>query len=122
MTGGQKIIEHSHNAMAYDFYENHLTSLNHDLIISDYTKFPEKYQQWKGEGDFWHSKMNAVQFMDVLMHLLFLGVTKSARELIYEWLCETKRLVGYKLLANNIFKSIAEMGLDWCKLLVATSG
>ena len=33
------------------------------------------------------------------MHLLFLGVTKASRELIYNWISDSKRLLGYKKLA-----------------------
>ena len=44
MADGQKIIPHSHNIMAYDFYKKYLITLNRDLIISDDIKFPEKYQ------------------------------------------------------------------------------
>ena len=83
MADGQKVIQHSHNIMANDLYKKYLTTLNRDPIISDYTKFPKKYQQWKG-GPFWYSKMKAFQFVDALMHLLFRGVTKSTRELIYQ--------------------------------------
>ena len=46
MAGGQKIIQHSHNIISYDFYKKHSITLNRNLLISDYTKFPEKYQQW----------------------------------------------------------------------------
>ena len=56
------------------------------------------------------------------MHLLFLGVTKSTKDLIYGWITQTKRLNGYKFFANDIFYHLAGMGLDWCKILVATSG
>jgi len=68
------------------------------------------------------SEVFLIQFVDVLMHLLFLGITKATRELIYEWISETKRLSGYKIFSNNIFEPIADMGLDWCKSLVVNSG
>ena len=56
------------------------------------------------------------------MYLLFLGITKSTIELVNNWIAQNKRLKGYKIFANHIFKHIVDMGLDWCKLLVAASG
>ena len=119
--GSTKIIEHCENKMAYNLYENDVTDADGKLVMSDYAKHPDKYSHWKG-GPFWQSNLHLFQFVDVLMHLLFLGVTKSTKDLIYDWITQTKRINGYKLFANNIFSEIAGMGLDWCKLLVATSG
>ena len=56
------------------------------------------------------------------MHLLFLGVAKATRQLIHKWISDTKRLTGYNKITNDIFKPISDMGLEWCKLLVANSG
>ena len=119
--GSRKIIEHCENKMAYNLYQNEVTNADGKLVMCDYAKNPDKYSHWKG-GPFWKSNLQLFQFVDVLMHLLFLGVTKSTKELIYDWITQTKRLNGYKLFANNIFSHVAGMGLDWCKLLVATSG
>ena len=119
--GSQKIIDHCHNKMAYSLYENEVTTADRKLLMCDHAKNPEKYCHWKG-GPFWKSNLQLSQFVDVLMHLLFLGVTKSTKDLILDWITQTKRLNGYKLFANDIFYHLAGMGLDWCKLLVATSG
>jgi len=119
--GSLKIIEHCNNKMAYQLYEHQKTSAEKMLLEADQTKQPEKYKYWKG-GPYWKSNLKLNQFIDVLMHLLFLGITKSTKELVFIWLSLNKRLKGYKIFANHIFQHIADMGLDWCKLLVATSG
>ena len=82
---------------------------------------PDKYNHWSG-GPYWKSNMMLSQFIDVLMHLLFLGVTKSMRDVILDWIGETRRMSVYKKLAYNIFSDITEMSLEWCKLLVSPSG
>ena len=119
--GSTKIIEHCDNKMAYKVYENNVTNADGKLVMCDYAKYPDKYSHWKG-GPFWNSNLQLFQFVDVLMHLLFLGVTKSTKNLIYDWITQTKRINGYNLFANNIFSEISGMGLEWCKLLVAKSG
>ena len=66
--------------------------------------------------------MDLNNFIDVLMHLLFLGITKSAREFILLWIVELKQMTVYKSLAYRIFQDIADMSLEWCKLIVSSSG
>ena len=119
--GSQKIISHCNNKMTYELYDHEKTSAEKTVIQVDQVKQPQQYKFWEG-GPYWKSNLNLNQFVDVLMHLLFLGITKSTRELVYNWISQNKRLKGYKIFANHIFKHIADMGLDWCKLLVATSG
>jgi len=119
--GCLKIIEHCHNKMSYDFIRDNVTNSESTLLKLDFDKDPAKYSHWRG-GPFWKSNLNLYQFVDVLMHLLFLWITKSTREIILHWITDTKRINGYKKFANSIFYHIAEMSLDWCKLIVAKSG
>ena len=119
--GCLKVIEHCHNKMSLELYQDDLTDSESSLLTRDFKKDPAKYCHWRG-GPFWKSNLKLYQFVDVLMHLLFLGITKSTREIILKWISETKRINGYKKFANGIFRHIADMSLDWCKLLVAKSG
>ena len=119
--GSQKIIQHCNNKMSYELYQHQDKSKEKDDIDADYMKQPDKYKLWEG-GPYWRSNLKLNQFVDVLMHLLFLGITKSTKDLVYEWISQNKRLNAYKIYSNSVFKHVADMGLDWCKLLVASSG
>ena len=119
--GCLKAIEHCDNKMSLELYQDDLTDSENSLLRHDFKKDPTKYSHWRG-GPFWKSNMKLYQFVDVLMHLLFLGITKSTREIIFNWISETKRINGYNKFANSIFHHITDMSLDWCKLLVAKSG
>ena len=88
--------------MEFHFHETQLTSVSFKLTRAYCTKYPDKYKEWQGDP-FWHSTIDVVQFVDVLIHLLLLGITKGTTELIYEWISDIKSLVGYKNFANNIF-------------------
>ena len=50
-------------------------------IIKNAEEFPDRYNQWKG-GPYWNSPIKLIQFLDCLMHLLFLGIIKASRTLI----------------------------------------
>ena len=56
------------------------------------------------------------------MHLLFLGVVKACRELTTTWITESKRVNGYKSYSKGLLKPIADMGLDWLKVMTINSG
>ena len=119
--GQNKIIAHCCNKMAHNLYKDEVNNEDGLLVTQDYEKYPDKYCRWKG-GPYWKSNLKLFQFVDVLMHLLFLGITKSTREIIYDWIVESKRQNEYKLFSNIIFNLVSDMGLDWCKLLVSKSG
>ena len=54
-------------------------------IFLYYQKNEEKYKEWRG-SDYWNSSMNLDNFVDVIMHLLFLGVAKASKELLLLWM------------------------------------
>ena len=92
--GCTKVIEHCHSKVAYEVYMNTLDVNESNMMKKDFDKNPEKYNHWKG-GPYWNSDMKLNNFIDVLMHLLFLGITKSAREFILLWFVELKRMPIY---------------------------
>ena len=94
---------------------------NMNLVQQNFTSNPKSFEQWTG-GPYWRSPLKLNQFIDVVMHLLFLGVAKSAKEIIMQWIGDSKRMAVYKQLAFGIFFEVSEMSLEWCKLLVSSSG
>ena len=120
-SGCSKIIDHCHNKMTHEILRKDLSLAQGNLLTLDYQNDSSKYSHWSG-GPFWKSNLGLHQFVDVLMHLVFLGVTKSTREIVLNWISETKRMHGYRKFGNSIFHHITEMSLEWCKLIVANSG
>ena len=47
----------------------------HD-IDDDFVRSKENFILWKG-GPYWKNDLKLHQFLDVIMHLIFLGITKS---------------------------------------------
>ena len=102
--GCTKAIEHCQNKLTYDLHLDSLDKSNSNLMRDDIMSNPEKYNHWSG-GPYWKSNMMLSQFIDVLMHLLFLGVTKSMRDVVLEWIGETRRMSVYKKIGiQHIFR------------------
>ena len=76
---------------------------------------------WKG-GPYWNSNLNLDQFIDVIMHLIFLGIIKATNGLIQKWIGIALKLNQFKLSFKKIFPPIVNMGLDWCKLIDTEAG
>ena len=61
---------------------------------------------------YWDGPLQLHQFIDCLMHLLFLGIVKSSSTLIVEWMKETRILSSYKEHKKDMYSYVATMGLD----------
>ena len=87
-----------------------------ETILSDQRLNNDRYEFWKG-GVYWNSSLELDVFCDVIMHLLFLGITKASKELLSLWLKETKVSSEYHGCIKQLFLPIADLGLDWCKII-----
>ena len=66
LASSKKLIERVQNCIAINYVNN-------------------KFTLWKG-GPYRNSNIKLDQFVDVIMHLIFLGITKSTRDLIQKWI------------------------------------
>ena len=88
--GYNHIITHSENIKALKQCN---TSTENDTNVN-YIKTAARnnasdFEEWKG-GAFWNGDINIDAFVDVIMHLLFLGVVKSYREIMIDILKKEK--------------------------------
>ena len=60
---------------------------NSDIIIKHLTENEDLFREWNG-GPYWDGPLQLHQFIDYLMHLLFLGIVKSSSSLITKWIKE----------------------------------
>ena len=90
-------------------------------ILLDYKKNEERYKEWRG-SDYWNPSMNLDNFADMIMYLLFLGVDKASKEIVSLWMKDSKRLEQYVTMTKDLFSTISDMGLEWCKLITSESG
>ena len=92
-----------------------------EYIIDDFERNKHKYEQWEG-GPYWNANMKLNNFVDAIMHLLFLGITKATNQLIVKWIHQMKLQEMFNLKFKVMFSPIISMGLDWCKLIYSEAG
>ena len=61
--------------------KGYVTQFAKELIEKQIKQNPALFQLWQG-GPYWHSNIDFKSFIDAIMHLLFLGVTKSSKNLL----------------------------------------
>ena len=66
--------------------------------------------------------MNISQFVDCLMHLLFLEIVKASRYLIKVFIYKKKKLKIYNYVKDIVYDTVPLKTLDWCKLIEAEAG
>ena len=54
--------------------------------------FPWKYKKWIG-GPYYNGTLEIYQFPDCIMHLLFLGMIKTTKDVITDWINRNKRRI-----------------------------
>ena len=122
--GTQLLMKTLQNCRALEYVDANINKHEvgtHRNIVRDYNKNNNKYTVWKG-GPYWQSGLQLNQFVDALMHLIFLGVTKATMSLISKWLVATLRPKEFTMKHKSVFHPIIVMGLDWCKLIDTDSG
>ena len=92
-----------------------------DYVIKYSILNKDKYTQWCG-GPFWNCNLELNQFVDALMHLVFLDVTKSTKKLLANWISGSRRAKKFNVIKKDLFTPITAMGLEWCKVLAMESG
>ena len=90
--GIDNIMEHG-NSIIFD-NENKRNSVTlHSL--SKATINQDLFEPWMG-GPFWKSPLSINSFIDVIMHLFFLGIVKATKELMSDWMLECRRQNCFK--------------------------
>ena len=94
---------------------------NAQMIIKDANKYPYKYEVWKG-GPYWMSNIEIKCFMDVIMHLLFLGVVKAYKEIVSDFIKKEKRWFRIEHKIDDTYEMIANYSLYWIPIITANNG
>ena len=124
----KKLIERVQNGIAIDYinheYKQSIDSTNieaYSKVKNDFMGNKETFTLWKG-GPYWNSNIQLYQFVDVIMHLIYLGVTKATNILIEKWIRVVLKPKHFNLSKKKIFPDIINMGLDWCRLIDIEAG
>ena len=108
------------NSQDQQSYDSDIIEVYND-VKNDFVAHKDKFTLWKG-GPYWNSNLNLYQYVDVIMHLVFLGVTKATQNLVQKWIGVALKPKQFNLSKKKIFPPIVNMGLEWCKLIDTEAG
>ena len=119
--GSERTIKHANNIQVWLYYQI-VDGINNkdygywDKIYTDIKVNKKKYEISKGDP-YWNGIIPLNQFVDAIIHLLFLGITNSSCHLINVWITEISSIKGFDALSTDLFGTIVDMGFNWCTLL-----
>ncbi|MFY7881041.1 MAG: hypothetical protein ACOVR6_01995 [Fimbriimonas sp.] len=82
---------------------------------------PEKYRMWKIPA-LWDRGVQLFQHVDVIMHLLFLGVVKTVIQMVQEWSKKRGKNAAFVRYLEGTLEGIQVNGLDWCRCIPYKAG
>jgi hypothetical protein len=112
------IIGNAYNAVKWEevnYLKNH-DPIMYQNMLSDYYNNKKKYKKWTLPSS-WFGEDNIKLYVDVPMHLLFLGITKAVMSKATKWLTLNRQFTTFQSLAHNVLEPIERMNISWCKIL-----
>ena len=82
---------------------------------------PDKLKPWKGSA-YWNSNVECNVSIDVIMHLLFLGVVKSIKEVMNKFLRKEKNWFKLNERNNKVYNILRSLGLYWLPVIDGNNG
>ena len=76
---------------------------------------------WEG-SPYWNTCLGVSQFPDIIMHLMFLGVTNATQSLGQRQMYVVLKSKQFNLNIKAIFAPIRSMRIEWCKLIDIDAG
>jgi hypothetical protein len=89
---------------------------HYDEVIKDYHENPDQYQRWTPLAVWNLPHVMIDQHIDIIMHLIFLGVAKRINTGILEWATLRRRGAAFVDYAKDTLEMIKILQLDWCKV------
>ena len=96
--------------------ESHFRKLQYEALLMQKNNCPEQFQPFKTPSIFLRGT-NISSHIDVLMHLCFLGHTKSCVSLVALFLSCRSCLTAFTNTVQGRLEGIEKLHLKWCKVL-----
>ncbi|KAL7555438.1 hypothetical protein ACA910_008058 [Epithemia clementina (nom. ined.)] len=93
---------------------------NDDEVVGEmfelFHEDPTMFAIYKGPLT-WDSDADIDDNVDVVMHLLFLGILKSAIEQTTKWLIKRMKYGSFVKTTDGLLEMVQHLNLDWCRVL-----
>jgi len=108
------ILQHATNARIYDYAERHKDTMPNEYGSTKRHKdrYPEKYNRWPYPAA-WTRGISLQQHVDVPMHLIFMGVTKTTVKKILDWTKLQNKHTHLLRMSNGVLEAVGKLHLNW---------
>lgn len=89
------------------------TEENIDLMM-ELEEHPETFVMWKFPS-LWERGVELHQHIDVVMHLLFLGIVKTCIQKVLQWTKLRGKHTSFLKYCTGTMESVKTLNLDWCR-------
>ena len=90
-------------------------------VLADEKETPDLYRMWETPAT-WRRGTQLYQHVDTIMHLVFLGVTKTVAMMIQDWAKGRSKGTAFLKFADGVLEGVQCLNLSWCKVLPYSGG
>ena len=98
------------------FHDKEINPENFDIMEKEKNNHPDCSNRWNFPS-VWTRHYPLYQFIDVLMHLLFLGIQRTIMKRVTLWHSRRSAKSSFEQCANGMPDAMCRMRLSWCKVL-----
>jgi len=119
----KEIIQHAANELRYNtlFDLRHSNKKEYETISRQRALNPSNFKRWEFPA-LWTRGTELTQHVDVIMHLIFLGVIKATIKRIEDWMRSRGKYDGFVKSVSGTLECLQLLTLSWCKALPYTKG
>jgi hypothetical protein len=119
----KEIIQNATNELRYNtlFDLRHSKKKEYESISRQRASNPSNFKRWEFPA-LWTRGTELTQHVDVIMHLIFLGVIRATIKRIEEWMRSRGKYDGFVKSVGGTLESLQLLSLSWCKALPYTKG
>ena len=114
----KQVLENALSELTYELTvrDKDTNPENFDIMQKEKNNHPDCFYRWKFPA-VWTRSYSLDQFIDVPMHLLFLGIQKTIMKRVTLWHSRRSAKLPFKKYAEGLLDPIYRMRLSWCKVL-----
>ena len=119
----KKIVNNAENINTQTFLTKNCAQypIEYAALIERMRYEPHEFEQWKAPSS-WHRNVELPQHVDVIMHMVFLGVVKTVTYQIQEWTKLRGKYTAFLSYMLGTLCSLRSLNLSWLNILSYEGG
>ena len=114
------VIRHAQNCLMKKQAQDKIIP-NHEEVLEMVARDHQKYEKYR-TPPIWSSGIKTEQVACIIMHLLFLGISKCMMGIIEKWLGLSKKKANFHRSMVGVLDSVKQLNLPWVKAMPYLTG